>query len=197
MGFPVFSAGETLTADDMNAVGLWKITDLSATFTGGTAGSVSDGTVTIGTNNTAVTVSSAFSADYDNYLVRISDGAGSTDLALTLTLGASGASYYFAGKGRSWAATDINQAGANQANWGQVAYATTNGIHGEFVLIGPHNTKRTLFHGTYLAASTAAFAGYITTAGFHDVSASYTSFTLTCSAGNITGGQIRVYGFRD
>lgn len=197
MGFPAFNSGDIFYASDANAIGLWKITDLTATFTGGTAGSVTNGTVTIGTNNTAITVNSAFSSNYDNYLVTISDGAGSTDLALTLTIGGSTASYYFSGKGRSWAAADINQAGANQANWGQVAYATTNGIHGEFYLIGPHNTKRTLMYGNYIAASTAAFAGYVTTAGFHDVAASYTSFALTCSTGNLTGGQIRVYGLRD
>lgn len=194
---PDFSPGHVLTAANMNALGLWKITDLTASFTGGTAGSVSDGTVTIGTNNTAVTVGSAFSADYDNYLVTISDGAGSTDLGLTLTLGASIASYYFSGKGRGWNGVDVNQAGANQANWGTVAYATTQGIHGEFYLIGPHNTKKTIMHGVYISPTSAAIGAYYDTGGFHDVATSYTSFTLTCSTGNISGGKIRVYGRRD
>ena len=196
MGFPSFNSGDIFYASDANAIGLWKVTDATATFTGGTAGSVSNGTVTSGSANTAVTVT-AFSANFENYYVVVSGGAGSTDLALNLTLGASATGYYLGGKGRTFAGADINQDDANTASWLTVGYVTTNNINAAFTLYGPQTTKRTMLSGSYTSASTAAFSGNVHYGGMHDVATAYTDFTLTCSTGNITGGTIRVYGYRN
>jgi hypothetical protein len=52
MTFPAFTAGEVLRAQDMNAVGLWKISSGLLTASG-------------------VTLDSIFTADYDQYLIRV------------------------------------------------------------------------------------------------------------------------------
>ena len=61
MSFPSFSAGEVLTAADMNAVGLWKI---------------AEGTL----SGTATNFANVFSSTYDNYVITLSavsfSGAG-------------------------------------------------------------------------------------------------------------------------
>jgi hypothetical protein len=54
MSFPSFSAGEVLTAADMNAVGLWKVA--STTFNA----------------SPGVEMQNCFTSDYRNYLVQVS-----------------------------------------------------------------------------------------------------------------------------
>lgn len=194
MSFPVFATGDILAASDMNAVGLWKITGATATFTGGTAGSVSNGTVTIGTTNTAVTVNNAFSADYDNYLIFIAGGVSSATNVLRMTLGAAATGYYYGGKGRTYAAADINTEGSNVAFW-YAGEGSVNSLSAVIDVRSPFLAKNTLFSTHIDAARTDGY--HLNVGGYLANTTSYTAFTITCSAGSITGGTIRVYGYRN
>lgn len=194
MTYPVFAASDILYASDMNAVGLWKITDLTATFTGGTAGSVTDGTVTIGTNNTAVTVSSAFSSNYNNYKIIVNGGAGSTALNLQLQLGATATGYYAGYNGVTFAGAASIASDNNGTSFTGVGQGTTASLNMNLDILSPNLTEPT-YIGGFRVGGTAG-AGF-TFAGFLNDTTAYTAFTITASTGNMTGGTIRVYGYRN
>jgi len=186
-----------------NPTGLELVTSCTATFTGGTAGSVSDGVVTIGSANTAVTVSNAFSAEYNNYKIILSGGLGSQNLSLNFQLrNSSGTSVtgYYAGRVRVnlvdntvtgtcdinatlW--TDVGRAGS--AAGGQLL--TTD-------LFSPFLATQTSMAAQGLTYNTGGIVNPAMT-GFHTPTTSYTDFVISVSSGNITGGTIRVYGYRN
>ena len=77
MTFPVFATGDVLNASDMNAVGMWLVKSQ-----------------TVGSGVSSVTVTGAFSSDYDNYRIVYANAIGSSIDWLNMTLnGASGVSY--------------------------------------------------------------------------------------------------------
>lgn len=195
MTYPSFSTGDVLTASDMNAVGLWKITNATATFTGGTAGSVSNGTVTVGTSNTAVTVSSAFSSTYNNYLIVVNGGAGSASNALRLTLGSTTTGYYYAGKGRTYAGVDSNIDNNNVNGWWYAGETAANGMTGVINVIDPNVAGRSQYMTTWAAPRTDGY--FYSASGFLDNATQYTAFTITFGTGSQTGGTIRIYGYRN
>jgi len=77
MPVPVFTAGETLDASEMNAVGLWLVK-----------------TQTIGTGVSSVAVTSAFSTNYDTYRIVVSGGVATNTDVMRLTLGSTTTGYY-------------------------------------------------------------------------------------------------------
>jgi hypothetical protein len=162
----------------MNAVGLWLVKSQ-----------------TVGTTVASVTVTGAFSADYDNYRIIYSGGVGSAAVTnLALTLGASTTGYYsstfFAGVG---SATVSNAGVNNGAAWTYGGLSTTTSTSMDFDLMNPFLARTTVFaNGTY--TDTATFG---TTNGVHSVATSYTDFTVTPGSGTLTGGTIRVYGYRN
>jgi hypothetical protein len=71
---------------------------------------------TIGTTVASVTVTGAFSATYDNYLIIVNGGIASTNNSLVLTLGATTTGYYYAGNDLAYSSTAyVGLAGQNQA----------------------------------------------------------------------------------
>ena len=86
MAFP-YSSGDVLTAADLNQ----------------SSGLVLVKTQTIGSGVSSVTVSDAFSSTFDHYLITASGGAGSTQMGIGLTLGASTTGYYAIRNGQNYA----------------------------------------------------------------------------------------------
>jgi hypothetical protein len=175
--------------------GLWRITTCTATFTGGTAGSVSSsGVVTIGSGNTAVTVSNAFSADYDNYLITVNGGTSSTNnVDIRLQLGASTTGYFsqliFAPySGSLGTPAFVN----NGSRFGWSAHGLTDGLSATITLMSPNLARFTRMSAPW---HTTTEAGHVS--GLHNVAAAYTGFTLIPQAGTMTGGVIRVYGYNN
>jgi hypothetical protein len=151
---------------------------------------------TIGTAVSSVTVTDAFSANYENYKVIISSGVCSTSTDLRLQLGATTTGYY-TGYNRvtfSSAAAAL-AADNNAANFSRAAFGTPNTLNANFDLLMPFATKNTMYYGAFIAAGSGFNAG--TGSGFLDNSTSYTAFTLIVPSGTITGGTIKVYGYRN
>lgn len=194
MTYPNFNMGDVLASSDMNAVGLWKITDLTASFTGGTAGSVNNGTVTIGTNNTAVTVSSAFSSNYNNYKIIVNGGAGSTAFNLQLQLGATTTGYYAGYNGVTFAGAATVASDNNAAIFTGVGQGTTASLNVNLDILSPNLAEPTYIGGFRVGGTAGAGFAF---AGFLNDTTAYTAFTIQTSTGNMTGGTIRVYGYRD
>ncbi len=176
MTYPVFASGDVLNASDMNGVGLWLVK-----------------TQAVGSGVSSVTVTGAFSADYDNYKVVYSGGVMSGANDISMTIGGVTANYYGSLTFTSFSAGSPSGIGTN--NGANVRYA--GGGDGSFAVvdvdvINPFNTVATLVMGPYQNNSAMGVLSYRLA-----TTSSYTSFSIFPNAGTMTGGTIRVYGFRN
>jgi len=150
---------------------------------------------TIGTAVSSVTVSNAFSATYDAYKIVVSGGVGSGDDDMYLKLGSSTTGYYsvrFGYRTTNVAAGFVDSNNGARFLGGSI---TTNFINMNCELINPFLSKYTLFNGNFIYNSGAGL--YCTTTGDHRVATSFTDFTITPNSGTMTGGTIRVYGYKN
>jgi len=149
----------------------------------------------IGTTVSSVAVTSAFSATYDNYKILISGGVSSTNASITLQLGATTTGYYAGLASTSYAGTVTAAADSNAAAFTLAGYASTGGISFNTDLQSVFLTKNTIANFNY--AQTATGGSARVGSGYLNNSTSYTDFTLTPSTGTLTGGTIRVYGYKN
>lgn len=148
---------------------------------------------TIGTAVSSVEVTGAFSSTYDNYLVMVSGGVGSTNINLRLTLGSTATGYSYAGFYAQYSSAGVTGTNTNTATFMDVGYANANAISSRIELESPNLEKRTIIRAQATGSSTTWYR--FDYAGFLDNATQYTAFTLTCSTGTITGGTIYVYGY--
>lgn len=173
---PVFSAGAVLTAAQMNAVGLWLVKSQ-----------------TVGTGVSSVTISNAFSSDYTNYRITMSGiDCSIADNVLAITFGSSTANYYSASRYFSFTGGTIEVNQNNQASAYLFASTTNNDTNGSFDVFQPYATQFTSWTG-----SSFTYIYNIVFGGLHAAATSHTSFTIATTAGTMTGGTIKVYGYRD
>jgi hypothetical protein len=180
MPVPDFSPGEVLTAAAMDSIGLWLVKSQ-----------------TIGTSVASVTVSDVFSSTYDNYRIIISGGANSSDAGSNVQLGASTTAYYSAQGFITYSADGIGYLrNNNAASWTNIGSGFANGLALDITLFNPGIAKYTGLainsRIDYRTNGAASFGG-----GVHAVATAYTGFTFAAGAGTMTGGTVRVYGFRN
>jgi hypothetical protein len=163
----------------MNSVGMWLIKSQ-----------------TVGSAVSSVTVSSAFSTDYDNYKILYTGGTHSAAQDIGLQLGSTTTGYYGARIALFYTSDTFNYArNNNSASFGFVGTGSTVGAYCNFELLNPFTSTRTIVNAPTIGnTSSAAVAG--TYNGFLDNSNSYTAFTLIPTGGTLTGGTISVYGYR-
>jgi len=141
-----------------------------------------------------VTVTGAFSADYDNYRITYTGGTASASANLRVTLGGSTTAYYNTlvyGTFSSLAVT-ANVNDNNAAQWSYVGSGTTDFARLFMELQNPFLTTRTFISANYSDAGNAGSSN-----GYLGNNTSHTAFTITPASGTLTGGTIRVYGFRN
>jgi hypothetical protein len=114
---------------------------------------------------------------------------------MNMTLGATATGYYQAQNFLTWAGAASAGNQANGASWQSVFLTTTNSHAGQMDLLSPNLAKVTVFNSMASWAKTDGLFGNY--GGFLDNSTQYTAFTLTPSAGTLTGGTIRVYGYQN
>lgn len=146
---------------------------------------------TIGTGVSTVTVTNAFSATYDNYLIMINGGVGSASAEINMKLGATTAGYYTA---LLYASFGVNSANAvtlsNGGYWGYIGAGSTNSLKANCNVLSPFLSKNTQFNAPWLQTDTSGHAS-----GYLNNSTSYTDFTIYPQSGTWTGGTIYVYGY--
>jgi hypothetical protein len=180
-----------LTADSSTATGLkW-----AAPAAGGGGGLTFIKSETIGSAVSSVTVTGAFSATYDNYLITTNSGVASTTVDLKLTLGGTTSDYYWSGIYMSYSSTTVNGENKNNVNHFQAGDGTTNTLNVYCNIQNPNLAKRTHFSANFARSLTTGVQR--TYQGFLDNATQYTDFTLTTSSGTMTGGTIRVYGYQN
>lgn len=181
MTFPSFTTGEVLTAADINAVGLWLVK-----------------TQTIGTGVSTVTVSSAFSADFDSYRITLAGGVGSGTNSLNLQLGSTATGYYWGTVlGRYDNGGVLSGGASNDTIWKQIGFTSADGHLCTVDLFNPFLAKKTGIIGWHFDTRTGGGTGFGSTGGHITNTTSYTAFTINAAAGTLTGGTIRVYGYRN
>jgi hypothetical protein len=191
-GEKVLAEGQFAFLEDTNATQFYDGSSWNPV--GVAPGLVLINTTTIGTTVASVTVSSAFSATYDNYKIIVSGGVGSTNITLRLQLGSTTTGYYLGVNRASYetggASTEFTN---NGSSFQHAGYASTGGINANIELTDPFATSRTGFTTQFgqLATTGNSYSG----TGFQNSATSFSAFTLTTSTGTLTGGTIRVYGY--
>ena len=172
-------------------MGLVKV--IPTSVTNGTLSAT--GTVTVGNAVSSVTISGAFSSLYDNYRIVYSGGVGSTLITLRVTLGASTTGYYSIANYALFSSptTPASAGDNNGAYWEYMGYASSNHASASFDLLNPFGTGFTTYHAAGWTAITVAG----TSSGIHQVASSFADFKIAANTGTITGGKIRVYGYRN
>jgi len=175
MTYPTFTNGQVLPASDLNAIGLWLVKSQA-----------------VGSGVSSVTVTGAFSADYENYKIIYNGGVGSTIHNMRLQLGSATTSYYgFGGYGTFGAATPLGINDNNAASFRYVGGGDSSGASLSAELRSPY-----LSAATYISAdlNTGTSFGYYS--GRYFPTTSFTTFTMSPDSGTLTGGTIYVYGYR-
>jgi hypothetical protein len=189
------------TSTDFVKDGAQAIEDLGdaidATVFGlGSGGLTLVSTTTIGSAVSSVTVSAAFSATYDNYKIIVSNGAASTDCNLAFKLGASTTGYYSGMAAIVYSSNTLQSTRDNNgASFTSAGRGAASGLNLDVDLLVPFLAKNTCISGLWVNQNTAGAAGIFS--GYHNSAVSYSDFTLTTSAGTLTGGEIRVYGYQN
>jgi hypothetical protein len=176
---PVFTAGQVLTAAQMNAVGLWHISR-----------------TTVGSAVSSVTVSSAFSSDYDNYRILLHGIVPSTTAGLTIRFGAVVTGYKFAGLLANYAGTtsNIGTASGTALRLGNVDPTDLGGISAD--IYGPNLADKTNVTSLASDGAGSTTGGVTMYAGVETGSTQHTDFSIQLNSGTMTGGTIDVYGYR-
>ena len=175
MPVPDFSPGEVLTAAAMDSIGLWLVKSQ-----------------TIGTGVSSVVVNDAFSADYDQYLITVSGGASSTATNLALRFGAKTTNYRGVLLYAGYNNTPLASGASNNTSFVFGASGTTSGLQACISVVNPFLAKNTSISNFYTSSTETG-----SHSGDTNDTTSYTSFTFVVGAGTITGGNIRVYGYRN
>jgi len=150
---------------------------------------------TIGTTVSTVSVTSVFSATYENYLILISGGVASAATVISTTMTGTATGYYGNYISGTYGGTTVTNASDNNAaRWLYTGYGSTDSLNAEFSLVSPFATKQTFIRGSYVSAVGGGSGPYL---GFLNNTTSYTGFTITPNTGGVTftGGNVYVYGY--
>ena len=152
-------------------------------------------TQTVGPAVSSVTVSDVFSSTFDNYRVIVASiTASANDQVSLLTFGSTSTGYYGSLNLQSYASsTPASPLNRNNSSSLYLIASDTSATHFmSFDVYSPNLAQRTGISGSgfgYLYTST--FAGFVANTTV------YTGFTITAGSGTMTGGTIRVYGYRN
>lgn len=181
MAIKTFTTGEVLTASDTN-------TYLA------NSGLVYIKQQTVGNGVTSISVTDAFSSTYDNYRIVYSNGVSAGASSLTIALTGSSTGYYAGVVGAAYTGGTSAINDNNNTSFSFAGIATPEGNSLDVTLYNPFVAYRTgmqISGRVDIRGAGSAYSG----GGFHNVTTSYSGFTITCGAA-LTGGIIYVYGFR-
>lgn len=195
-GEKTLAEGQLCYLEDSNVVQYY---DGSTWATVGPTAPVSPGlelvkTQTIGSAVSSVVVTGAFSATYDNYKIMLSGGTGSVnDELINIQLGSTTTGYYASYVGTTYSTNAVTPISNNNASsWTRFGSVLTDGLFGCADIISPNLAKN-----TYIVGGHAFDTASRTYAGFLKNTTAYTAFTLIPASGTLTGGTIKVYGYKN
>jgi len=156
-------------------------------------------TQAVGSGVTSVDVTSCFSSTYENYKVTYTNGSGSTTGLITLqflsgstpsTTGYHGGAAWINVGGGTWQLAADN----NTSQWNYAGGTASTYAFASFELLQPFLAKQTVGNGTFSQLDNGRTGQCFL---HHAVATSYDGLRFGISAGTLTGGTIRVYGYRN
>ena len=122
----------------------------------------------------------------------ISGGVASTNTGFKLQMGSTTSGYKYSLVNAPYNASPAAASSGGTDAITYAAIAATDGLAGTIDVNSPFLSKRTTFSCVWSSASeTGTTTGYLTN------TTSYTAFTLLTLSGTVTGGTIRVYGYKN
>lgn len=193
--FPVVDNPSSATATNKITYGN-LVTAMSASLA---PGLVLVKTQSVGSSVTEAEITSAFSSTYRNYLVTWTGGtmtSSSADSQIAFQLGASNTQYYNSLLYNNNSSTPLAAYGSNQSTGNWIGGGSTTDAMAQVTLYGPNIANHTRYTSdTYLIWNDGGFGK---SSGIHKVATAYTSIKLIVTGtGTMSGGTIRVYGYRD
>ena len=186
MTFPSFSAGDVLTATDMNSVGMWEITS---------------GTVTSGTS---FDLTSVFTSDYDSYKlvltqIRTNASGGSIQLRMLASGTPAITGYYYGVTAVDTAAGTSAVFRGNNATIMETLSVQNGAVSGmvSCEIHSPFTTQYTSFNGQSVDSRAAGSYSGISYAGQLANSTSYNGIRVLLSANSLTNCNYKLYGYRN
>jgi hypothetical protein len=183
---PDFTSGAVLTAAQMNAVGLWKITS---------------GTVTSGSS---FDLTSVFSADYDSYklvLTQIRTAAASPSIQLRLLATSTPAitGYYYGVTRADIAANAISVSVGNNAAQFDTQAVQNGAVSGMMTceIHSPVATQYTSLNGQSVDSRLAGAYGGISWSGQLGDTTSYNGIRILLASSTFTNCNYKLYGYRN
>jgi hypothetical protein len=150
---------------------------------------------TIGSAVSSVEVTGAFSADYENYRIIISGGSASGADSLRMQLGSTTTGYYQFSVFGVYSSSTVNGDNVNNGSTFWVGRAGNN-VSGVIDVLQPFASEETVV--TFSGATTTTTSSAVAGAGYLNNTTSYTAFTISTQFANtLTGGTIKVYGYRN
>lgn len=153
----------------------------------------------IGSAVQSFTIANVFSSQYQNYRIILSGGSASNSSDGNIKLGSKSIGYYNSGVYSNYNGSGPSVYAVNNGvNSGTIwAYNPTAGINLDMVLYQPYEAHRTSW--TYSSATQGGSTNRWSGGGFLDDDVTqYTSITFqTQGTHTITGGNVRIYGYRN
>jgi hypothetical protein len=151
-------------------------------------------TQTIGSGVSSVPVTDVFSSVYDNYRILIGGvDCSSAATNIRIQFGATTNEHYFSQYFDAYDASATGtERGANAASIMIGRTNTSDDTNSSFDVYSANLVKRTIVAGNYDSFSYAGFFG-----GGVNTTIQYTGFTLLVGSGTMTGGTIKIYGYRN
>lgn len=170
-----------------------NVADAGALQIGGSGvGLVHISRTTIGSAVSSVTVSGAFSADYDNYRILLNAGSASSSDYLSMRLGEDTSSNYNNVLSQQFMSLFGSEGfyGTGLDKWVHVTYISTTLVSFCMDIRNPYATSRT--SATW---NSTDIESYYHGGGTLNTTTSYTGFTVLTNFSTLTGGYIDVYGY--
>ena len=182
---PDFTAGQILTAAQMNAVSMWRVAE--TTFT----------------NQSVVSVAGCFTGDYRHYKIvwSITNTVNATAvLRARLLTGASVIDTNYESSTRDFSpGAAVNTFGGNTTITNGFALGYTGdpagiGSTGEATIFNPNIATRTTYTADSFGLQPTVSYWRSICGGFHNLATAYDGISFSASANNITG-SVTVYGY--
>jgi hypothetical protein len=164
------------------------------TAIGASAGLTLITTATIGTAVSNVTVTNCFSSAYQNYRIVLSGGVGSTQTTLRCQLNGVTTGWY---SGQVYQIFGGSTGGAQVSNNTNAyfGFATPTSLSGVIDICNPNQALAKYMTG--LAVEMATNGSISVVGGYNASTAQSTDFIFFPNSGTITGGTIRIYGYKN
>lgn len=173
---PTFSTGAVLTAAQMNSVGLWLVKSQ-----------------TVGSGVSSVTVTGAFNADYENYRIIISGvDCASGGFVWYTQLGGVASNYYGSLYIDAYTGASTTTFRTNAGISLPIGVQDLDNTTVCLDVLRPYVNTVTTLNGNHYGGGYSGWVG-----GAHAANASHTSINFYLGSGTMTGGTIKIYGYRN